>query len=62
MEGVIDYYMRNILSSVDGYDSCVTVILRITDRHFPDQVFKHLASELEQHSKTTSLKVSDHLS
>jgi len=52
MEGVINHYMRRTLTSVGGYDGCVTEFVRITDQCLPDRVFKRLSPELEQQGKT----------
>ena len=54
MEGVIDHHMRKALTSVGGYDACVTEFLRITDQCLPARVFKRLSPELEQQGQTTS--------
>ena len=54
MEGVIDYHMREALTSVGGYDACVTEFLRITDRCMPDRVFKRTLPELAQQCRTAS--------
>lgn len=48
MEGVIDHHMRKSLTSVGGYDGCVTEFLRITDQCLPARVFKRLSPELDQ--------------
>lgn len=54
MEGVINHHMRKALTSVGGYDGCVTEFLRITDLRLPARVFKRLSPELEQQGQTTS--------
>jgi len=54
MEGVIDHHMRHALTSVGGYDACVTEFLRITDRRLPAKVFKRISPELGQGGQTTS--------
>lgn len=53
MEGVIDHHMRQALTSVGGYDSCVTEFLRITDIRLPARVFKRMSPELEQQGHTS---------
>ncbi len=54
MEGVINHHMRQALTSVGGYDACVTEFLRITDQRLPSRVFKRLSPELAQQGQTTS--------
>lgn len=54
MEGVIDHHMREALTSVGGYDGCVTEFLRITDQHLPAKVFKRLSPELLSRGETRS--------
>jgi len=54
MEGVIEHHMRHALTSVGGYDGCVTEFLRITDQCLPARVFKRLSPELAQQGQTTA--------
>jgi len=54
MEGVIDHHMRNALTSIGGYDACVTEFLRVTDQRLPTRVFKRLSPELDQQGQTIS--------
>ncbi|MDH5571933.1 MAG: tRNA-dihydrouridine synthase family protein [Gammaproteobacteria bacterium] len=54
MEGVIDHHMRQALTSVGGYDGCVTEFIRITDQCLPDRVFKRMSPELDQQGQTIS--------
>jgi tRNA-dihydrouridine synthase C len=54
MEGVIDHHMREALTAVGGYDSCVTEFLRITDLPLPARVFARLSPELAQRGRTAS--------
>ncbi len=54
MEGVIDHHMRNALTSVGGYNGCVTEFLRITDQRLPTRVFKRLLPELAEGGQTAS--------
>ncbi len=46
MEGVIDHHMRDILTAVGGFDTCVTEFLRVVDRRLPKRVFYRLCPEL----------------
>lgn len=54
MEGVIDHHMRATLTSVGGYDACVTEFLRITDQKLPARVFKRTSPELLKDGHTPS--------
>ena len=54
MEGVIDHHMRRALTSLGGYDGCVTEFIRITDQLLPAKVFKRLSPELDQQGQTVS--------
>ena len=54
MEGVIEHHMRQALTSVGGYDACVTEFVRITDQRLPERVFKRMSPELGQRGQTTS--------
>lgn len=47
MEGVTDFHMRRILTSVYSYDRCVTEFIRITNNLYPDRVFLKYCPELE---------------
>jgi tRNA-dihydrouridine synthase C len=37
MEGLTDFYMRDVLSRIGGYDACVTEFIRVTDRLLPER-------------------------
>lgn len=52
MEGVTDWAMRDLLTSLGGIDQCVTEFLRVTDRLHPYTVFYKNCPELKTHSKT----------
>ncbi len=54
MEGVIDHHMRKALTSVGGYDACVTEFVRIVDLCLPDKVFNRISPELAQQGRTSS--------
>lgn len=47
MEGVIDAPMRRLMTSIGGYDRCVTEFIRVTDVLLPERVFLRLCPELE---------------
>jgi len=54
MEGVVDAPMRALLTSVGGFDRCVTEFIRVTDVCLPPRVFHRLCPELEQGGHTPS--------
>lgn len=54
MEGVTDWAMRDLLTSLGGIDHCVTEFLRVTDKLHPYKVFERNCPELATGSKTRS--------
>lgn len=54
MEGVTDWAMRDLLTSLGGIDQCVTEFLRVTDKLHPYKVFEKNCPELATGSKTRS--------
>ncbi len=52
MEGVTDWVMRDLLTSLGGIDQCVTEFLRVTDRLHPYSVFEKNCPELKTGSRT----------
>jgi len=54
MEGVLDHTLRDLLTRAPGIDLCVTEFIRVTDQLLPRSVFRRLAPELEQGSRTAS--------
>lgn len=54
MEGVTDWAMRDLLTSLGGIDQCVTEFLRVTDKLHPYKVFLKNCPELKTGSKTLS--------
>lgn len=52
MEGVADFTIRELLSSIGGIDICVTEFIRVTDHVLPSRVFYRLCPELLQNSQT----------
>lgn len=54
MEGVLDYTLREILTSLVGIDQCVTEFIRVSDRLLPRSVFYRLAPELHHGGCTRS--------
>lgn len=54
MEGVIDALMRHMLTSIGGYDRCVTEFVRVSQTVLPPRVFFRLCPELKTLGKTAS--------
>ena len=54
MEGVVDYTMRDMLSSLGGLDRCVTEFVRVNTHLLPAKVFYRLCPELHHGGKTLS--------
>ncbi|MGI0116255.1 tRNA-dihydrouridine synthase [Zooshikella sp. RANM57] len=52
MEGVVDYLMRDLLTSLGGIDLCITEFVRVVDQLLPARVFYRLCPELHQHGRT----------
>lgn len=52
MEGVVDWVLRDILTSIGGIDRCVTEFIRVTDRLVVDKVFYDYCPELRTNSRT----------
>jgi tRNA-dihydrouridine synthase C len=46
MEGLIDHHMRQLLTTIGGYQHCVTEFVRVTDRLLPARVFRRFCPEL----------------
>jgi tRNA-dihydrouridine synthase C len=54
MEGVVDHFLRKILTNIGGIDICVTEFIRINDHILPDRVFQRFCPELLTGCKTPS--------
>lgn len=54
MEGLTDFFMRNILTSLSPYDWCVSEFLRVTDHLYPASVFHKHCPEINTDGKTSS--------
>jgi len=52
MEGVIDWVLRDLLTSIGGVDRCVTEFIRVTDKIVSDKVFLEFCPELKTGSRT----------
>jgi tRNA-dihydrouridine synthase C len=53
MEGLTDFYMRDVLSRIGGYDACVTEFIRVTDRLLPERTFLKACPELRMGGRTS---------
>ena len=47
MEGVADVLMRNLLTSINCYDLCITEFVRVVDRVVPTHIFHKISPELK---------------
>ena len=54
MEGVVDPFVRELLSAIGGIDQCVTEFVRISDQVLPAKVFRRLSPELNQGGCTSN--------
>lgn len=54
MEGVVDWIVRDTLTSIGGIDQCVTEFIRVTDNLHGDKIFYEYCPELKTGSKTRS--------
>ena len=52
MEGVVDRYMRTILTELGGFDYCVTEFIRVTNNLLPAKVFQRYCPELQNGGRT----------
>lgn len=52
MEGVMDFHMRQFLTSIGGIDRCVTEFVRVVELPLPARVFYRLCPELRHASRT----------
>ncbi|MDQ8037314.1 MAG: tRNA-dihydrouridine synthase [Pedobacter sp.] len=54
MEGLTDFYMRDVLTRMGRYDACVTEFIRVTDRLHPARVFYRACPELRTGCRTAA--------
>lgn len=52
MEGVVDHFMRDMLTGIGGFDGCVTEFVRVSQTLLPKKVFYRLCPELLQQGMT----------
>ncbi|VEI76950.1 Probable tRNA-dihydrouridine synthase [Mannheimia haemolytica] len=54
MQGVLDPFVRNLLTSVNDYDLCISEFVRVVEQRLPKKTFYRLAPELYQGGLTDS--------
>ncbi|WP_334129986.1 tRNA dihydrouridine synthase [Sneathiella sp.] len=54
MEGVVDVYMRDMLTEIGGFDLCVSEFVRVSQHVYPASVFYQLCPELRTGGKTSA--------
>ncbi len=54
MEGVLDKLMRELLTSINSYDLCITEFVRVVDSLVPKHVFRKTSPELCNNGQTKS--------
>lgn len=54
MQGVLDPFVRNLLTAVNEYDLCISEFVRVVDQRLPKKAFYRLAPELYQDGLTDS--------
>ena len=54
MEGVADALMRELLTSINCFDLCITEFVRVVDQKLPAHVFKRISPELNNNGFTKS--------
>lgn len=54
MEGVVDHFLRQLLTGIGGVDVCVTEFIRVTDHVLPPRVFQRFCPELSNQCLTPS--------
>ncbi|VTX60406.1 tRNA-dihydrouridine(16) synthase [Haemophilus influenzae] len=54
MQGVLDPFVRQLLTEVNDYDLCITEFVRVVDQLLPEKVFYRLCPELKNQGFTPS--------
>lgn len=54
MQGVLDPFVRELLTSVNDYDLCISEFVRVVDQKLPHKTFYRLCPELYHGGKTAS--------
>ena len=57
MEGLLDFTLRDVLTSVGGIDRCVAEFIRVTNTLLPERVFTRIVPELNHGGRTRALTV-----
>lgn len=52
MQGLADDVMRDVLTTIGGYDWCVSEFIRITDALLPARAFRRVAPEVDNQGRT----------
>ncbi len=52
MQGVLDYFMRDLLTRVNHYDLCVTEFVRVVDSLLPEKTYYRICPELYENGLT----------
>ena len=51
MQGVLDPFVRQLLTAVNDYDLCISEFVRVVDQKLPKKAFYRLCPELHVHLK-----------
>ncbi|OOF37368.1 tRNA dihydrouridine(16) synthase DusC [Rodentibacter heidelbergensis] len=54
MQGVLDPFVRQLLTEINDYDLCITEFIRVVDQCLPEKVFYRLCPELKSQGFTPS--------
>lgn len=54
MQGVLDPFVRQLLTAVNEYDLCISEFVRVVDQKLPKKTFYRLCPELHHHGFTPS--------
>lgn len=54
MQGVLDPFVRQLLTEVNQYDLCISEFVRVVDQRLPNKVFYRLCPELHHQGFTLS--------
>lgn len=54
MEGLMDFYLRQLITDIGGFDLAISEFVRVVDRSLPESVFLQRAPELSQKAQTKS--------
>lgn len=54
MQGVLDAFVRELLTTINDYDLCVSEFVRVVEQRLPPKVFYRLCPELYNNGRTSS--------